>query len=84
MTDVTPQLSHGLRLFAEHPEQWELLRAQPELVPQAVEEVLRHEPITPFTARVLTAEATYRDVLFPSGTLVMIGAVTGNRGWPRQ
>lgn len=73
------QLSHAMRLFAAHPEQWELLRAQPGLVPQAVEEVLRHEPITPFTARVLTADVTYRDVDFPAGTLIMISAVTGNR-----
>lgn len=73
------QLSHALRLFAEHPDQWELLAREPERVPQAVEEVLRHEPITPFTARVLTADVTYRDVLFPAGTVVMIGAFTGNR-----
>lgn len=72
------QLSHGLRLFAEHPEQWELLARRPELVPRAVDEVLRHEPITPFTARVLTDDVTFRDVVFPAGTLVMIGAVTGN------
>jgi cytochrome P450 len=73
------QLSHAMRLFAEHPDQWELLRARPELAPQAVEEVLRHEPITPFTARLLTADVTYRDVRFPAGTLLMISAVTGNR-----
>ena len=39
------QLAHGLRLFAEHPDQWALLATEPERVPQAVEEVLRHEPI---------------------------------------
>ena len=73
------QLAHALRLFAQHPDQWALLAREPERVPQAVEEVLRHEPITPFTARILTADLTYRDVLFPAGTIVMIGAFTGNR-----
>jgi cytochrome P450 len=73
------QLSHALRLFAEHPEQWALLAERPELVPQAVEEVLRHEPITPFTARLTTAEVVFRDVVFPPGTVVMVGTVTGNR-----
>ncbi len=73
------QLTHAVRLFAENPDQWELLAQQPDLVPQAVDEVLRHEPITPFTARVLVEDVTYRDVLFPSGTVVMIGAFTGNR-----
>lgn len=73
------QLAHALRLFAAHPEQWALLAREPERVGQAVDEVLRHEPITPFTARVLTADVVFRDVLFPSGTVVMIGAFTGNR-----
>ena len=57
-----------------------MLATEPERVPQAVEEVLRHEPITPFTARVLTADVSYRDVDFPAGTVVMISGVTGNLG----
>ena len=72
------QLSHALRLFADHPDQWELLAREPHLVPQAVEEVLRHEPITPFTARVVVEEVVYDDVVFPAGTVVMVSAVTGN------
>ena len=35
--------------------------------PPAVEEALRYEPITPFTARILTEEVVYRDVTFPEG-----------------
>ena len=34
-------ISHGLRVFADHPEQWEAMAADPSLVPGAVEEVLR-------------------------------------------
>jgi cytochrome P450 len=73
------QLAHALRLFAEHPDQWALLADRPELATAAVEEVLRHEPVTPFGARVLTEAVTYRDVDFPAGTVVLIGAVTANR-----
>jgi cytochrome P450 len=73
------QLAHALRLFARHPEQWALLAERPDLTPAAVEEVLRHEPVTPFGARVLTSDVTYRDIDFPAGTLILIGAVTGNR-----
>src|SRR3954471_20991033 len=40
------QLCHALRLLAQHPEQWALLRAQPELASNAVWEALRYEPIT--------------------------------------
>src|SRR5213080_3957691 len=46
------QLAHAIRLFAEHPGQWALLASRPELVGRSVEEVLRYEPITPFTARI--------------------------------
>ncbi len=34
-------ISHGLRVFADHPDQWEAMAADPSLVPGAVEEVLR-------------------------------------------
>jgi cytochrome P450 family 142 subfamily A polypeptide 1 len=34
-------ISHGLRAFADHPEQWEAMAADPALIPGAVEEVLR-------------------------------------------
>jgi cytochrome P450 len=73
------QLAHAIRLLAEHPEQWELLAREPQLAEQAVEEALRYEPITPFTARITTAEVTFRDVTFPAGTVVMVCAFTGNR-----
>jgi cytochrome P450 len=73
------QLAHAVRLFAEHPEQWQLLAERPELAAAAVEEVLRVEPITPFTARITTEELTFRDVTFPADTVVMVCAFTGNR-----
>jgi cytochrome P450 len=73
------QLAHALRLFAARPDQWQLLAERPELAPAAVEEVVRFEPITPFTARLLHEEVEYRDVTFPEGTVVMVCAFTGNR-----
>jgi cytochrome P450 len=74
------QLSHAMRLLAGKPDQWEALREDPDvLVPRAVSEVLRFEPITPFTARQLTEDVEYRDVLFPAGTVLVICSFTGNR-----
>ena len=74
------QLSHIVRLLAEHPAQWQALRDDPAtLVPRAVEEGIRFEPITPFTARMLTEEVEYRDVLFPEGTPLIVCAYTANR-----
>jgi cytochrome P450 len=73
------QLAHALRLFAEHPDQWALLAENPLLAPAAVEEVVRFEPITPFTARIAMEDVSYRDVEFPEGTVVLVSAFTGNR-----
>ncbi len=73
------QLAHAVRLLSEHPDQWELLRARPQLAQAAVEEALRLEPITPFTARILTEDVEFRGVDFPEGTIVMVCAFTGNR-----
>jgi cytochrome P450 len=73
------QLSHAMRLFAAHPRQWDLLREQPGLVPRAVDEVLRAEPITPFTARICTADLEHRGVTFPAGTIVAICSERANR-----
>src|SRR3954451_1165135 len=72
------QLAHAVRLLAEHPDQWALLAERPELAPRAVEEALRYEPITPFTARIALEEVEYRDVTFPEGTIVMVSAWNAN------
>src|SRR4029079_8455356 len=44
-----------------------------------VDEVVRFEPITPFTARIVEEEIEFRDVTFPVGTVVMVSAWNGNR-----
>jgi cytochrome P450 len=74
------QLAHAVRLLAEHPEQWRLLRSDPRgLALRAVDEALRYEPITPFTARITLAEIEHRGVRFPAGSIVLVSAWHGNR-----
>jgi len=73
------QLAHALILFARHPDQWKLLAERPELAPQAVEEILRFEPITPITARITLEDVEYDGVVFPKGTLLFAAAVSANR-----
>jgi len=73
------QLSHGVRMFADHPDQWQRLAAEPSLAPQAAEEVLRFEPVAPFTARVMLEDVEFREVTFPKGTVVMACQWTANR-----
>ncbi|HEX8052794.1 MAG TPA: cytochrome P450 [Thermoleophilaceae bacterium] len=73
------QLAHGMLLFARHPDQWRMLAEDPSLAPRAVEEVLRLDPITPFTARIALEDVEYRGVTFPKDTIVIAAAVTANR-----
>jgi cytochrome P450 len=74
------QLAHAVRLLAQHPSQWEALRADPRgLALPAVEEALRYEPITPFTARITIKELEYRGVTFPAATIVLVSAWHANR-----
>jgi cytochrome P450 len=74
------QLAHAMRLFAAHPAQWELLGQHPQrYVPAAVQEVLRFEPIAPFTARIVLEDIEHRDVRFPAGTIVAVCAERANR-----
>lgn len=73
------QLSHAIRLLAEHPEQWALLREDPARASAAVEEALRFEPITPFTARILIEDVEYRDVTFPKDTVLLVSSFSANR-----
>jgi cytochrome P450 len=73
------QLAHALRLFAAHAEQWELLAREPERAANAVSEVIRVSPVTPFTARIVVEPFEHRGVLFPEGTIVLICAHAANR-----
>src|ERR1700761_8147302 len=74
------QLAHAVRLLAMAPDQWDALRADPDgLALAAVDEALRYEPITPFTARITTAEIEHRGVTFPAGSVILVSAWHANR-----
>jgi cytochrome P450 len=74
------QLAHAVRLLAQHPDQWEALRSDPRgLALAAVDEALRYEPITPFTARITTAELEHRGVVFAAGSVILVSAWHANR-----
>jgi cytochrome P450 len=73
------QLAHGVRLFADHPEQWRMLGDDPSLAPAAAEEILRFEPVAPFTSRVLLEPVEFREVEFPAGSVLFASAWNANR-----
>ena len=72
-------LGNAIWLFATHPEQWQLLRQEPERVKHAFNEVLRMEtPISSFT-RVATRAAEIDGAEIPSGARVMVSYASANR-----
>ncbi len=73
------QLGHAMRLFLEHPDQWELLARRPELAASATEEILRFEPAAPFNLRQMDRDRELRDVTFPAGALVFVSIASANR-----
>lgn len=78
-TDTTRnQLGLALALFAEHPDQWDLLRNNPDLAPKAVEEVMRYSGAVGGTVRFASEDIEYNGVLFPQGTFVNVSLSSGN------
>ena len=73
------QLAHAMRLFAEHPDQWELLRERPELVRRRWRRWCASSRSRRSPRGSLTEEIEYRDVTFPEGTVVMVSSFTANR-----
>jgi len=68
-----------IALFAEHPDQWDKLRENPQLIPNAVNEAIRLEsPIQAFS-RVLTDEFTVEDQRLHKGARVLVAYASGNR-----
>ncbi|MBY4107451.1 cytochrome P450 [Rhodococcus fascians] len=72
-------ISGALDLFARHPEQWQAIRQDPDLIPNAINEVVRYEsPIRAFSRRAV------RDVeidgsRIPKGARVLVVYASANR-----
>jgi cytochrome P450 len=72
-------ISGGLLAFCEHRDQWERLRVHPELLPDAVEEILRWvSPINHFT-RTATEDCEVRGERISSGEQVALFWASANR-----
>ncbi len=72
-------IGNGMRCFANHPDQFEHLAAQPELIASAVEECLRYEPSVPMTVRVLWEDTQFGDVMIPADSVVSALLIGANR-----
>ena len=72
-------ISSALHLFAIFPEQWEILKGNPDLIPNAVNEIVRYEsPLRAFSRRAVR-EATIGDTRIPVGSRVLVIYASANR-----
>ena len=66
-------ISHGLRAFVDHPEQWEEMAAEPELINSAVEEVLRWvTPLNNFFRMALTDDVVGGQPIAAGDRIIML------------
>jgi cytochrome P450 len=71
-------IASGLLAFARNPEQWDVLRAEPELLPSAVEEVLRiSHPVWHFR-RTATCDTELRGQRIAAGDKVVVWFAAAN------
>ncbi len=79
-TDTTRnQLAAAVQAFCDHPDQWELLAAHPELAARAVEETMRHSPVILKTLRIPVEDVCLGGVVIPAGTPVFANTAAANR-----
>ena len=76
-------LSSAFRELARHPEQQAMLRADPSMIPAAVEEALRYDAPLQVAGRTTTRDVTLHGVTIPAGERVFLVYGSANRD-PRQ
>jgi len=72
-------ISNAVYLFATHPEQWQLLKDEPELMPNAINEVVRYEPPLRAFARCVGQRTEIGGVTMTPGDRVLVMYASANR-----
>jgi cytochrome P450 len=76
---TTNLIGNGTRALLEHPAELERLRAEPALLPNAIEELLRYDSPVQATARVVAEEVELGGQRLAPGALVVCGIGAANR-----
>ena len=76
---TTNLIGNAILCFDEQPEVMERLRAEPDLLPGAIEEVLRYRSPVQTMFRVIAKETQLRDQTLPAGEFVMASIGSANR-----
>jgi cytochrome P450 len=64
------QLGLAMRTFIDHPDQWDLLAAEPELAPKAVDEAMRVSPTVTWITREAAEDLDWDGLPIPKGTTI--------------
>lgn len=75
---VANMLGFMFKYLAEHPDEQQRLRGDPELIPQAVEELLRAYPII-VSGRLVTRDIDFHGVTMKAGDVVALGTMFAGR-----
>jgi hypothetical protein len=76
---TTNLIANAVVALLEHPHEWARLRADPALLPSAVEEFLRYQSPNQLGNRRVVADVEVGGVRMPEGTLVTLGIGAANR-----
>lgn len=79
MDTTITALGNAIYLLGRHPEQYELLRRDPALVPSAFAEVQRYLAPIPVVARLVTRDTEIGGVTIPAGAQAALLVGAGNR-----
>jgi len=67
------------KVLAEHPDQRRQLVAEPSLIPNAIEELLRFEPPAPHVGRYVARDAAFGGLTVPAGSAMLLLVGAANR-----
>ena len=76
---TTRLISNGLFQLLKLPEVWQQLRDNPDLIPAAVEEMLRFEPPVQATQRFAREDMDFHGHQFKKGDIIFLSIAGGNR-----
>lgn len=70
---------NAVKLFADHPDQWQALRERPAAIPNAINEVLRLESPVQAFSRLVKEDTTWGDQTLPKGARLLLLYGSANR-----
>jgi cytochrome P450 len=76
---VTKLLANACVLFARHPEEYGKVLANPAVIPDAVEEVLRYTSPSQYQGRVTTRDVEWHGTTVPRGARILLLTASANR-----